>query len=113
MGVPLPVVYHPAYEEEWRALPAAERAAMASAVDKLRVDPQLGFPHSSLARGGALGVRELRPRRGRSPWRGLYRRVGGVLVMLAVAPEGKQDRRGFAKALAVAEGRLSEVEEQR
>lgn len=107
----LPVVYHPGYEEEWRALPPAERAAMATAVAKLRVDSQLGFPHTSLARGGALGVRELRPRRGRSPWRGLYRRVGGALVMLAVAPEAVRDRRGFEKALAAAEARLREVEE--
>jgi hypothetical protein len=109
--VSLPVVYHPVYEDEWRALPPAERVAMATAVAKLRVDGHLGFPHTSLARGGALGVRELRPRRGRSPWRGLYRRVGGALVMLAVAPEAMRDRRGFEKALAAAEARLREVEE--
>jgi hypothetical protein len=72
----LPVVYHPAYTEKWQALPPGERAAMASAVEKLRIDSQLGFPHTSLARGGRLAVRELRPRRGRSPWRGLYRRLG-------------------------------------
>lgn len=83
---------------------------MATAVDKLRADSQLGFPHTSLARGGRLGVRELRPRRGRSPWRGLYRRIGGALVMLAVAPEAGKDRRGFEKVLA-AEARLGDVEE--
>ena len=84
---------------------------MATAVDKLRVDSQLGFPHTSLARGGRLGVRELRPRRGRSPGRRLYRRVGGVLVMLAVAPEAEKGRRGFETALATAEARLGEVGE--
>jgi hypothetical protein len=42
---------------------------------------------------------------------GLYRRVGGAVVMLAVAPEAEKDRRGFEKALAVAEARLGEVEE--
>jgi hypothetical protein len=56
-------------------------------------------------------VRELRPRRGRSPWRGLYRRVGDAVVMLAVAPEAEKDRRGFEKALVAAEARLGEVEE--
>lgn len=111
MNVALPVVYHPAYQEEWQALPPPERAAMATAVDKLRADSQLGFPHTSLARGGRLGVRELRPRRGRSPWRGLYRRIGGALVMLAVAPEAGKDRRGFEKVLATAEARLGDVEE--
>lgn len=109
--MPLPVVYHPAYEQEWRTLPAAERAALATAVAKLRADSHLGFPHTSLARGGSLGVRELRPRRGKSPWRGLYRRVGGTLVMLAIAPEAERDRRGFEKALAAAEARLCEVED--
>ncbi len=107
----LPVVYHPAYQEEWRSLPPGERAAMASAAEKLRVDSRLGFPHTSLARGSRLGVRELRPRRGRSPWRGLYRRVGDAVVMLAVAPEAEKDRRGFEKALAAAEARLGEVKE--
>ena len=86
---------------------------MAAAVDKLRVDSHLGFPHTSLARGRRLGVRELRPRRGRSPWRGLYRRVGGAVVMLAVAPEAEKDRRGVEKALTTAEARVGEVEEQR
>lgn len=83
----LRVVYHPGYEAEWRDLPPAERAALASAVEKLRADSQLGFPHTSLVRGSQLGIRELRPRRGRSRWRALYRRVGEVMVVLAVAPE--------------------------
>lgn len=107
----LPVVYHPEYEAEWRDLPPAERAALATAVEKLRADSQLGFPHTSLVRGSSLGVRELRPRRGRSRWRALYRRAGNVVVMLAVAPEAAMDRRGFDRALATAEQRLSEVEE--
>jgi mRNA-degrading endonuclease RelE of RelBE toxin-antitoxin system len=72
----LPVVYHPEYEAEWRDLPPAERAALATAVEKLRADNQLGFPHTSLVRGSNLGVRELRPRRGRSRWRALYRGPG-------------------------------------
>lgn len=105
------MVYHPGYEAEWRELPAAERAALATAVEKLRADPLLGFPHTSLVRGRRLGVRELRPRRGRSRWRALYRRAGAAVVVLAVAPEAATDRRGFERALAVAERRLAEVEE--
>ena len=110
-GMALPVVYHPAYEAEWRDLPPAERAALATAVEKLRADSQLGFPHTSLVRGSGSGIRELRPRRGRSRWRALYRRAGTVMVMLAVAPEAAVDRRGFDRAVAAAERRLSEVEE--
>lgn len=107
----LPVVYHPGYEAEWRSLPTAERAALASAAEKLRADSGLGFPHTSLVRGGVSGIRELRPRRGRSRWRGLYRRVGDAVVLLAVAPEAGVDRRGFDRALAEAGRRLSEIQE--
>ena len=105
-----PVVYHPEYEAEWRGLPPGERVALASAVEKLRADSQLGFPHTSLVRGGKAGIRELRPRRGRSAWRALYRRLGGAVVVLAVAPEAVSDQRGFDRALAQAERRLREVE---
>jgi|SRR5215470_2513195 len=107
----MPVVYHPQYEAEWRGLPPAERAALASAAEKLRADSQLGFPHTSRVQGSTAALRELRPRRGRSPWRALYRRVGGVVVVLAVAPEAERDRRGFDRAVAEAERRLRDVEE--
>lgn len=107
----MPVVYHPQYEAEWRSLPPAERAALASAVEKLRADSQLGFPHTSRVQGSKAALRELRPRRGRSPWRALYRRVGDAVVVLAVAPEAARDRRGFDRAVAGAERRLREVEE--
>ena len=111
IAVGLPVVYHPEYETEWRNLPPSEKVALASAVEKLQVDSQLGFPHTSLVRGSISGIRELRPRRGRSQWRGLYRRVGDVVVMLAVAPEAMIDQRAFSRALAEAERRLGEVKE--
>ncbi|HEY2549034.1 MAG TPA: type II toxin-antitoxin system RelE/ParE family toxin [Streptosporangiaceae bacterium] len=106
----LPVAYHPQYEAEWRNLPSAERAALASAVEKLRADSRLGFPHTSLVQGSRTGLRELRPRRGRSPWRALYRRAGDVMVVLAVAPEAGRDHRGFGLAVAEAERRLRELE---
>lgn len=51
-------------------------------------------PHTSQVKGTRTGIRELRPRSGRSPWRALYRRVGGVMVILAVGPEAEHDRRG-------------------
>jgi hypothetical protein len=68
---------------------------MWNAVDKLKVaGPRLGHPHSSAVQGDAgKGLRELRPRSGRSRWRPLYRQVAaGTFVILAVAPEGA-DRR--------------------
>ncbi len=41
--------------------------------------PLLGYPHTSAVRG-AEGLRELRPRAGRSAWRALYRQVGELLT---------------------------------
>ena len=55
--------------EERLALSASERNALLHAVEKLEAfGPQLGYPHSSAVQGFA-GLRELRPRAGRSPWR--------------------------------------------
>ena len=70
---------------------------------------QLGWPHTSQVKGSRAGIRELRPRAGRSPWRVLYRRVAGAMVMLAVGPEAEHDR-GFDRAVRRAEERLKEIE---
>jgi hypothetical protein len=59
-------------------LPTAERRAVMNAVAKLEVfGDQLGSPHTSQVKGSRAGIRELRPRSGRSLWRALYRRLGG------------------------------------
>jgi hypothetical protein len=63
-------------------------------------------------RGGHPGLRELRPRRGRSPWRALYRRLGDRFVIAAIAPEGKDDPRGFTQGCTGAAERLAEVKEE-
>lgn len=106
------VVYLPAARQERDKLPGAERAALRNAVEKLQaLGSDLPFPHSSDARGAA-GLRELRPRRGRSPWRALYRRVGDRFVIAAIAPEGKDDPRGFTRACTRAAERLAEVKEE-
>lgn len=55
MSMALRVVYHPEYEAEWRSLPPAERAALASAAEKLRADSRLGFPAPALSRAARLG----------------------------------------------------------
>jgi hypothetical protein len=44
---------------------------------------------------------------GRSPWRALYRRIGAVLVVAAIAPEARVDPQGFDRAIRLAEERLS------
>jgi hypothetical protein len=104
------VVYHPDAETERSELPAKERVAIAHVVEKLEaLGPDLPFPHQSAVRGGKGGVRELRPRSGRSHWRPLYRRIGDVFVVLAVGPEAEHDRRGFNRAVSVADERLREV----
>lgn len=97
--------------EELRRLPAAERLAVMNAAAKLEAfGDQLGSPHTSQVKGSRVGIRELRPRSGRSPWRVLYRRVAGAMVMLAVGPEAEHDRRGFDRAVRRAEERLKEIE---
>ena len=54
-----------------------------TAVAKLEAfGDQLGASHSSQVKGSQAGIRELRPRSGRSPWRVLYRRLGGAMVIL-------------------------------
>src|SRR6266567_5131666 len=95
---------------ELRGLPVAERGAVMNAVAKLEVfGDQLGSPHTSQVKGSRSGIRELRPRAGRSPWRVLYRRVADAMVVLAVGPEAEHDQRGFDRAVRRAEERLKEI----
>jgi hypothetical protein len=104
------VVFHPEAEVELGRLMATERVAILNAVEKLKaLGPGLPFPHQSNVQGAA-SLRELRPRAGRSRWRGFYGQVGDVLVMLAVGPEAKVDPRGFTRAVRAATARLVEVE---
>lgn len=75
------VSLHPEAEAELQRIPAAERVALLNAAQKLEaLGPDLGYPHSSAVRD-ANRLRELRPRAGRSPWRGFYRRFGDVFVL--------------------------------
>lgn len=62
-----------------------ERKAIFNAVDKLReLGERLPPPHMKPLRGAAAaGLCELRPRRGNSDWRALYRCFGSVYVVLA------------------------------
>ncbi|MGI8552868.1 MAG: type II toxin-antitoxin system RelE/ParE family toxin [Dehalococcoidia bacterium] len=92
-------------------MPVGERVALDRAVDKLAAfGLQLPFPHQSNVLGSA-GLRELRPRAGRSRWRALYRHSGDVFLIAAVGPEGEADPRGFDRSVASALQRLQEVEE--
>lgn len=101
------VLFHPDAAEERSGLPAAERAAMDHAVEKLEaLGAGLPFPHQSAVRG-TDGLRELRPRAGRSPWRALYRQIGKTMVVGAIAPEAAVDRKGFRSAVRRAERRLA------
>jgi hypothetical protein len=105
------VRYHPAAEAELGKLPAAEQAAIRHAVEKLQaVGPDLGYPHSSQTKGIA-GLRELRPRAGRSAWRAIYRRLGGMFVVAAIGPDGQTDPAGFAATCRRAAGRFEDIEE--
>lgn len=104
------VVFHPKAENELDAVPIKERVAILHAVEKLgAVGPALPFPHQSSVKG-AEGLRELRPRGGRSRWRALYGRVGDAFVIIAIAPEALVDPRGFRRAVAAALKRVDEIE---
>jgi hypothetical protein len=108
--MPWTVSLHPQAEAELQRIPAAERVALLNAAQKLEaLGPDLEYPHSSAVRD-ANRLRELRPRAGRSPWRGFYRRFGDVFVLAAVGPEAEADPRGFKRAVVAAERRLEEVE---
>jgi hypothetical protein len=100
------IEWHSHAVEELMRLPKAEQAALAHAVEKLAaLGPHLPYPHQSVVKGHQ-GLRELRPRGGRSPWRALYERRGGAFVIAAVAPEAKTDSRGFDRAVRRAGQRL-------
>ena len=105
------MVYLPEAERERSTLPQGEIAAMINADAKLQaLGPAMGYPHSSAVRG-APGLRELRPRGGRSPWRAFYRQVGEQFVVAAVGPEAQVNPQRFRRACRLALQRLSEVEE--
>jgi len=84
------VAWHPKALDEKNAIEdVAERVAIAHVIEKLEVDgPALRSPHQSAVMGeGGSGLRELRPRRGRSRWRPIYRRMEERLfAVLAVSP---------------------------
>ena len=110
IGREMEVRFHPEAEREFAIMPASEKVAMQSAVEKLKVlDDRLPFPHSSKVRGSA-GLRELRPRAGRSPWRAFYRRIEDTMVIGAIGSEADSNRHGFARSVSNAEQRLDEVE---
>ena len=93
------VLVHPEALAELSKLPAREKAAMDTAMEKLRaVGPNLGFPHTGNVQS-AEDIRELRPRQGRSPWRAFYRVVDGELIVAAIGPEASVDGRALREQL--------------
>ena len=113
-GPPYEVLWHPDADAERAAIQdAAERTAIQHAREKLEVlGPRLGSPHSSAISGeDGSGLRELRPRAGRSRWRPIYRQISpGAFVILAVAPEALIDNRGFDQKVRNARRRLEELD---
>jgi len=113
-GAPYEVLWHPAADAERAAISdASERNAIQHAREKLEaLGPRLGAPHTSAIRGeDGSGMRELRPRAGRSRWRPIYRRAQPrTFVILAVAPEAQIDKRGFDQKVAKARQRFEELE---
>lgn len=112
----------PSYEVLWHPAAAAEQATIADPAERIAIQhaleklealgPQLEAPHSSAVKGeDGAGLRELRPRAGRSRWRPIYRQPKTqTFVILAVAPEAQIDKRGFNRAISDAKQRLGELE---
>jgi hypothetical protein len=112
---PFMVRWHPGAEKELAKIErddAREHVSILTAVDKVRY---LGFglpaPFQSAIKGKAgQGFRELRPTRGRSPWRPIYFQAGEkTFVILAIGPEAKKDGRGFNAAVRRARQRFNEL----
>lgn len=114
LGPPYEVLWHPAADAERAAISdVAERVTIQHAQEKLEaIGPRLGTPHSSAIKGeDGSGLRELRPRAGRSRWRPIYRQVGsGTFVILSVAPEAEIDSRGFDEKVRDARRRFDQLE---
>ncbi len=108
------VAWHPKALEEYRAIDDAnDRVAIAHVIEKLKVDGvALRSPHQSAVMGEeGSGLRELRPRRGRSRWRPLYRQVGEKrFAILVVAPEVEVDSAGYESGVRSAKRRLNALE---
>ena len=103
----------PEFEREQTALDSLEpreAIAIAHAIEKLMIEGvRLGYPWSSAVRQSPVpGLRELRPRGGRSRHRVLYRQVTGGFELLAIAREAQSDRRAFTAALQRAAARAAE-----
>lgn len=113
-GPPYVVRWHPdAAAERDASWPPEERVAIEHAVQKLQaVGPLLRHPHSSAVQGPpGKGLRELRPRAGRSRWRPIYRRVTpDTFVIFAVGPEAEIDSGGFDGAVGRAAKRFAELD---
>ena len=98
---------HPALVDELTRLAYShprEEVAIRHSFEILAIEfDQLGHPWSSAVRTKAvIGLRELRPRRGRSRYRVLYRRDSQGLYLLALAPEAQSNPRGFRRAVEIA-----------
>ena len=105
------VRWHPEAQQDLEGLSLKERAAIFNAVAKLAaIGVALGYPHTSQVQG-AVNLRELRPRAGRSAWRAFYRRLGDALVIGSIGPEAKVDPQGFRAAVAAAVRRLNSLQE--
>jgi len=107
------ILFHHAARLEFNSLPESEKSAMRTAIARLEeFGDQLGARHTSAVQGSA-GLPELRPRRGRSPWRAIYRRVGPIMVVGAFGPEAQVDRPGFDRTVRLAEQRIAEAARRR
>lgn len=118
---PHKVVWHPDAREERNKLDTSDQSAIRNVTDKLRaLGDSLPHPHQSAVQQKAgKGLRELRPTRGSSTARPLYRRLRkgargaeDTFVVYGVAPEAMVDEPGFNQAVQRAQIRRNQIEAQ-
>jgi hypothetical protein len=93
--------------------PREHRAVTRTISRLLQFGDALRFPDSSSAPSSSVrGLRELRPRRGRSRWRPLYMITAGGIQFAVLDPEATRDPVGYRRAVDRAAQRLSEMTAQ-
>ncbi len=108
---------HPGFRDELATLGRSDRREANAIGHALHVlseqGGRLGYPWTSAVRGKrGSGLRELRPRAGRSAHRVLYRVAPNRVDALALAPEAGNDQRGFAHAVEHARARAHAIDQE-
>ncbi len=92
------------FDAWFQALSDAEAREVMNVVDKLEIlGLSLGFPHSSAVAGGRHALRELRPKRGKSPIRVFYAFDPQRQAVVLIGGDKSGDNKFYERLVPVAE----------